>query len=443
MKIILLACAFIFATTCIQAQEIDTIKLNDYFKILHKSQKAMVSVALFSNGQPIYDQATGYVDIEKKINANIYTQYKIGSITKMFTAVMILQLVDEKKLKLHSLLKDYFPTIKNADKITIKHLLSHRSGLYNFTSDSNYINYYTKNNTDSEMLFRIAQFSPQFESGMQYEYSNTNYYLLSLILEKITKLSYSENLLKRICAKAKLGDTRIGTSINTENNEAASYRFFEKTPQKAEETNMTVSKGGGNLVSTTRDLCVFIHALFEGELLSKSLLDSMIVLQDNYGLGITKFPFDSKWFWGHTGGIDGFQSILAYNKEEKLSMCILGNAYQMKMNDIAIALLSAYYNKPYEMPLVYEEITTENEAELLIGSYQNMDLPMKINISFQQNKLFAQAETQQAFLLSKKADLHYVFEAAGIELFFKKNAKNEVKEILLKQNGMEYLFFKR
>lgn len=443
MKKIMFLYLFIYASICTRAQEIDTVKLNDYFQILHKSHKAMVSVALFNDGQPTYDQATGYVDFEKKINANIYTQYRIGSITKMFTAVMILQLVDEKKLKLNSLLKEYYPTIKNADKITIKHLLSHRSGLFNYTSDSNYSTYNTRYNSDSEMLVRIEKFPLLFEPGKQYEYSNTNYYILALILEKITKLSYSENVLKRICAKAKMGDTRIGAEINTDNNEAASYNFYEKNPQKVEQTHMSVSKGAGNLVSTTRDLSVFIHALFEGALISKSMLDSMLILQDKYGLGITKFPFDGKWFWGHTGGIDGFQSILAYNKEDKLSMCILGNAYQMKMNDIAIALLSAYYNKPYEMPMIYDEITTENEAKLLVGSYQNMDLPMKINISYHQNKLYAQAETQQAFVLSKKADLHYVFEAAGIELFFKKNVQNEIKEILLKQIGMEYLFIKR
>src|SRR5690606_9537400 len=128
------------------------------------------------------------------------TKFRIGSITKMFTATMILQLVEEGKLTMETKLGAYFPSVPNAKEITIEQLLNHHSGLYNIT-DEEYLNYYTQPKTQQEILERIAKQTPDFPPGERGAYSNTNYLLLGYILEKLTDKSYAENLHSRITGK--------------------------------------------------------------------------------------------------------------------------------------------------------------------------------------------------------------------------------------------------
>ncbi len=435
--ILLLIC---FCTNAI-AQK-DTSKLNKYFTQLEKNNKAMTSVCLYDKGVFTYDRAIGYADAEKKIRSNVYTHYRIGSISKLFTAVMIMQLVEEKKVTLDTKLKTYFPTIRNSDKITITHLLNHRSGIENFTNEEAYAGYMESPKSEKELITIFEKLSSDFEPDTKFSYSNTNYVLLTFIIEKITKSTYAEQLLKRICAKAVLADTRVGGKISTENNEAQSYNFENGRWVKTTETDMSIPRGAGNIVSTARDLCLFIEALFEGKLVSKSSLGQMKTIKDGYGYGMLQFPFYAKKFYGHTGGIDGFQSMLAYNEEDKLVFCILGNGYNYSINDIAITLLSAYYDKPYEIPSFEKRVLNAAESKSLEGVYGNNKINMKITIFKKDEKLMAQATGQDAFPLDKVSEFEYKFEAGGIHLSFTKEKNDLVTGFRLKQGGMDLLFDK-
>ena len=117
------------------AQNFDKVKLDNYFNALEINNKFMGSVAVAKNGVLIYSKAIGFSDLENAIKANVNTTYKIGSISKTFTAVLVLKAVEENKLKLHQTLDYYFPEVKNAEKITVEQLLTHRSGIHNFTDD--------------------------------------------------------------------------------------------------------------------------------------------------------------------------------------------------------------------------------------------------------------------------------------------------------------------
>lgn len=133
--------------------------------------------------------------------------------------------------------------------------------------------------TPPQSLNRIdtnfEQFSSDFEPGTRYSYSNSNYILLSFILEKLTQSTYAEQLLKRVCAKANLADTKVGAHIQVLNNECHSYDFENNQWVLSEETDMSIPQGAGNIVSTAKDLCLFIEALFEGKLISKPMLENM------------------------------------------------------------------------------------------------------------------------------------------------------------------------
>ncbi|OXB00486.1 peptidase, partial [Flavobacterium oncorhynchi] len=163
------------------AQTNYTAKLDNYFNALEVNDKFMGSVAISQNGEIVYTKSIGFADVEKKIKATKNSKYRIGSISKSFTAVLILKATEEKKLDLTQTIYKWFPTIKNADKISIKQLLSHRSGIHNFTDDNEYLTWNTQPKTEKEMLEIIAKGGSDFEPDSKAEYSNSNFVLLTYI----------------------------------------------------------------------------------------------------------------------------------------------------------------------------------------------------------------------------------------------------------------------
>ena len=293
------------------AQDFDRIRLDDFFNTLDANNRFMGSVAVFQNGKIVYAKSIGFSDIENKIKANENSKYRIGSISKTFTSVLVLKAIENSKLEIDQTIDQFFPTVKNANKITIKHLLGHSSGISNFTSDKDYMNWNTKAKTEKEMVEIIANGGSVFEPGAKVEYSNSNYVLLTYILEKTFKKSYADLLVKYITVPIGLTNTYFGSKIDTKNNECNSYSF-SGTWDLESETDMSVPLGAGGVVSTPCDLVKFSDALFGGKLLNKESLELMKTFNGNYGLGLFKFPFNEKIGYGHTGGIDGFSSVLLF-----------------------------------------------------------------------------------------------------------------------------------
>ena len=130
----------------------DTVKLNEYFNTIEENNKFMGSVAISKNGEVIYSKAIGFADIEKRLKASEKTKYRIGSITKTFTTVLVLKANEEEKLDLNQTIDKWFPGIKNSNRITVKALLNHRSGIHNFTNDSDYLTWNTQPKTEKEMV---------------------------------------------------------------------------------------------------------------------------------------------------------------------------------------------------------------------------------------------------------------------------------------------------
>src|ERR1035437_1358216 len=211
----------------VYAQNFDKPKLDRLLDTLAHKEKAMGSLTLSKNGKVIYSRAIGYSSISEtgKKPSTTLTKYRIGSISKMFTTTMIFQLVEEGKLKLATTLDTWFPTIPNANKITIGNLLSHRSGIHNFTNDPDYQTYMTQPKTQAEMIAIIAKNAADFQPNEKAAYSNSNFVILGDIIEKITKQSYAVNLKQRITSKIGLANTYYGGKTNVNNNECYSSQF--------------------------------------------------------------------------------------------------------------------------------------------------------------------------------------------------------------------------
>ena len=437
MKKNLIICLVTFiAATCF-SQNFNKQRLDSLFQILEKKEKFMGSIAVCKNGTLLYTNAIGYADVETSKKAITKTKYRIGSISKMFTASLILKSIEENKLSLNQTLDKYFPQIENSKKITIENLLNHRSGIHNFTSDSTYLSYNTAFKSQIEMIEIIAKGKSDFEPNSKADYSNSNYVLLSYIIEKIYKNKYALILNKKITEPLGLKNTYFGGKINLLTNESYSYSFENKW-LKETETDMSIPMGAGAIVSTPTDLTIFIEQLFAGKIISEKSLNLMKTINEKFGFGMLEFTYLDKKGYGHTGGIDGFQSVVNYFPEEKLAIAIISNGIIYPNRSILLCAESSYFNKPFEMP-AFENIEINPKIlNFYVGQYASRQIPIKIAITKNENKLFAQATGQSAFPLEASNSTSFKFEQAGIILEFNSN-KNEMK---LKQGGKEYLFTK-
>src|SRR5690554_458057 len=196
----------------------DEKKLDSLFNIIESENMGMGTISIFHGNQEIYTKSIGFADLDNKVKSNKQTIYRIGSISKTFTAAIFMKLVEEGKVNLEDPLSKYFPLVTNAHKITMDMLLKHQSGLYNFTNSEKYLNYYTESKSRAELLKLITEEETVFNPGEKYEYSNTNYVLLSLIIEEIEGKPFDLVFKERISKPLALNRTFIGKEIQIGNN---------------------------------------------------------------------------------------------------------------------------------------------------------------------------------------------------------------------------------
>ncbi|WP_066441285.1 serine hydrolase domain-containing protein [Chryseobacterium sp. CCH4-E10] len=414
-------------------------KMSDYLDSLFIHHKVMGSFALVENDHPTFIKAVGFADAEKNKMANVNTQYRIGSISKTFTAVLIMKAVEEKKISLDKKLSDFYPDIPNADKITTENLLQHRTGIHNLTDEAEYGQYYTKPQTETSLINIIKKYKSDFEPGSRHEYSNSNYILLGFILEKIYKKSYSELVKEKITKPLKLTFTEVGGKIDTSKNQAKSYQFINGKYEASSETDMSIPIGAGNIISTPSDLLTFILGLEQGKLIKKQNVEKMKNFVDGYGYGILKVPFEKEWGFGHTGGIDNFSSALYYFPTLKVAMAFTTNQSDMDTNDISIKLVETALGRDFKMPSFRTVEIPENILQKYTGTYSSVGVPLKINIFIQNKKLMAQATGQSAFPLEAISDTNFIFDKAGIEI----NFYPEKKQFIILQRGTKNTFTKQ
>jgi len=420
------------------AQDFDRALMDSLFSHIDMHDQGMGSISVFSDGTEIYGRAFGFASLEEGLQADRKTKYRVGSVSKMFTATIIMRLIEQGKLDRGDKLGNYFPEIEGADRITIMQLLRHRSGIFNFTDAEDYQEWMEQPVSRDELVQKLGHYGTVFQPGEKGEYSNSNYVLLSLIAEKIEGKEFQKILEEQITGPCGLKDTRMGGQINTEAQEAFSYiRIGEWKP--ATETHMSVPLGAGAVVSTPADLNRFLHCLFRGKLVSEGTLEEMKQIEENFGIGMFRFPFYGKSTYGHTGGIDGFQSVVAFFPEENVSIAYLSNGVVMSVNEILIGALSICFGRDYKFPVFTEAIDLEPEAlKKYTGVYSSPDFPFDVSITLKDGMLTGQATGQPSFPLEAYEPHKFRFDQAGLKMEF----IPEEDKMILRQAGMEFVLSK-
>jgi CubicO group peptidase (beta-lactamase class C family) len=399
----------------------------------------MGSLTITRDGNVVYSRAIGYarVDATERKLLTAASRFRIGSITKMFTASMILQLVEEGKLELTDSLARFFPQIPNAGKITIAQMLNHRSGIPNIAPPQG--REPGMPITKDEMLALVANGTPLFEPGTQHSYSNSGYFLLGLILERVTGKSYAEALEERIASRIRLKDTYVATgSIDVSKNESLTYLNTGSDWKQGTETHPSVLFGAGQIVSTPNDLARFAQALFDLRLLSRASLDLMTTMRDGEGSGMARFTFAGKTFYGHTGGGDNYGAWLAYLPEEKLAVAYATNAKVHPVGDIVTGVVDIYYNRPFQIPTFETIVVSPDVLDRYVGVYSSPGLPARFTITREGSTLYVRPGNQTPAAL--EATSENTFQLLGGSVVFEFNAATG--QMILKRSGGPTVFTK-
>lgn len=451
-------CLFIaIVSLSAQAAPLDVTKLDRAFDALESNQRLRGAVSITKDGKVVYSRAFGLRDDGAKNDAA--TMFRVGSITKVFTAALIYQLIDEKKLTLATPLSKFYPRIANAEQITIAHLLAHASGIPNYPNRDDYAEkdgWITKPQTKQQMVERFAAWKSDFAPGEKVSYSNANYALLGYIVESITKSTYDQQLQKRIAKPLGLRRTRYGGRVNPANNEARSFNFDDGKWVASSEEQLTVSAGSGAVVSTSSDLAKFMTALFSERLVRRKSIDEMItpltpaltgVERKGVVVSTLRRGLD-KTIYSHLGGIDAFSSNLIYFPDDKVAIAITFNGQNYPMGRVFWMLVNAYYGRAEVLP-TFEAIKLPAETLTRYeGVYSLAAIGMDITVTRDGDQLRAQATGQDAFaieaIIAPTEHFNALFwDRSGIVIEFRRDADGNVTSMALFQGRGEMNFVRK
>lgn len=322
------------------------------------------SVLVADGGKVIYKKGFGMANMEWNIPNQTDTKHRLGSVTKQFTSMLILQLVEQGKIKLDSPITTYLPDYpkKSGDQITIHQLLTHTSGIPNYTSFPNFVKEVSINLYSPEAFVKtFANLPLEFTPGEKFAYSNSGYFLLGYIIEKVSGKSYEQCLQDNILTPLKMNNTGYDHLETILKNRASGYEKKGKDYSNANYLDMSIPYAAGSLYSTVEDLYLWDQALYTEQLLSTKnrelLFNSYIPAGPGYygyGWFINKVPNgeskDSLMVVEHGGGINGFNTIVSRIPSDKNLVVLLNNTGGAKLNEMSTAIRNILYNTPYSLP---------------------------------------------------------------------------------------------
>lgn len=424
-----------------QAQSLDRAKLDQFFDRLAASNKAMGTLVIAKAGDVLYSRSIGYSQINGSDRKPLTSanRFRIGSITKTFTAVMIMQLAEESKLKLTDRLDRFFPQVANSGRITIEQILSHRSGIHDALLDPSLRPASNRDPvTKEELLDIVARGTPDFEPGTQHRYSNSGYFLLGLVVEQLTGKSYAEALEQLISARIGLRDTYTATgSIDVNKNESLTYFQLAGEWRQGPETHPSILFGGGQIISTPADMATFIQALFDLKLVSRESLAQMMTMRDGYGFGVESFKFAGETFYGHTGGGDNYGAWLAYQPDEKLAVAYVTNAKVYPVANIVRGAIDIYYSRPFQIPALESVDVPSELLDKYIGVYTSPEATVRFTITREGGTLYFRPGTQSAVPLEATAQNTFLVSGTVVLEF-----DAERSQMTLKRGGNQRIFTK-
>jgi len=408
------------------------------------------AVLVASKGKVIYQKAFGYADREwKQVNA-IDTKFEICSLTKQFTATAILQLAEQHRLNLEDKLSLYFPRYPKGDSVTLHMLLNHTSGIADYSSLPRFEGLRRVPLTKDSVISLFKDQPYLFSPGTRWSYSNSNYFLLGCIIEKVTGQSYDAFLLNNVILRAGLGNTAVNHSDSVLANRSRGYTRSESGGWKnAEDFAMESVYSAGSVISTVTDLFHWQQALWDGRIVSRKMLAKMTTpYLNNYGYGLMIDTFHRHLRISHGGAIPGFTSFLGYFPADDLHIVVLSNDFG-NSGPIGDALADIVFGLPVETPhRIVERSINADVLQRYPGKYQVLQSsgPTNFELVVDAGKLYLKPNPNSNFKMELKPESETRFFFArdhDQEIEFILDSRNNVVKAQLISKGMKMEIKKR
>jgi len=407
-------------------------------------------VLVACDGKILFSHGYGLADREKQIPVTPETRFRIGSVTKQFTAAAILHLAQEGRLSIDDPLAKYFPNYPGGDKITLRQLLTHTSGLHNYTAHPDFLARVTQPIAPADLVAWFQDDPPDFPPGQQFSYCNTGYVLLGLIVEKVSGMSLADDLQKQFFGPLGMHDTGVYQNATPPDRDAKGYSYLDKRLQPAINWDMSWAGGAGALYSTVGDLWRWTEALQGGRVLAPEGLRDMVTeitvpkkesLMFRYGMGLYHSDIGGLPTIGHNGGLNGFLSEVTWFPDQKVTVVVLSNAMPALpgTTPAEIAPIAARAFLGPEMAAHAPKIDLTVNPKIYsdyVGRYDYKSGVQEITV--ENGHIFAQLTGQNRFEIFPSGPDAFFFKVVEASLVFQRDKNGVVTGIVHTQNGATF-----
>lgn len=398
-------------------------QLDAVFQEHYKPGQPGATVLIAKGGKPIYRKAFGSANLELNVPMKPENVLELGSITKQFTAVAILMLMEENKLSLQDPLSKYIADYPKGNEITIHHLLNHTSGIKNYTDITSFRTLASEDMTPTEVINVFKNEPFDFNPGEKFNYSNSGYILLGYIIEQTSKTTYEEYIESNIFKKLGMTHSCYGSKKEIIPNRASGYSPIDESKnQNAEYLSMTLPYAAGSLMSTVDDMLLWNQAIHTNTLISeKSKLLAFTNYTSNdgkpiyYGYGWMPNEIAGVPTLEHSGGIFGYTTFGLYAPKENLYVIVLTNTNGISPADPALEAAAITLGKPTK-----KQVNPKITEELLkqwVGTYVYDDGTIRY-VTFKDGSLYSQRKGGQVMKINALSETEFFFDESMTTLTF-------------------------
>jgi CubicO group peptidase (beta-lactamase class C family) len=404
------------------------------------SQKQFMGTVLVARGSDVLlSKGYGFANLEWDIPDSPSTKFRLGSVTKQFTAASILLLEERGKLKIEGPVKKYLPDAPPAwDTVTLFHLLTHTSGIPSFTGFPDYQSTEAIPSPVEKTVARFRDKPLEFAPGEKWNYSNSGYVLLGYLIEKISGQSYEKFVQENIFGPLGMKDSGYDSNSAIIRHRAAGYTPGPDGPVNTGFIHMSIPHAAGALYSTTEDLLRWEQGLFGGKLLSSASLQKMTTpFKDDYAFGLTVHTANGHKVISHGGGIEGFNTFLAYYPDDKMTVVVLANLNGSAPEQIAGQLAAIAHGENVQLPSERKEITVSPKILADYAGTYELAPGFDLVVTLQGTQLMSQATGQPKVQLFAETETKFFLKVVDAQIEFFGDDKGAVTHLILHQSGRD------
>lgn len=439
-----LACLLFSGMSAAGSVPVNVNRMDEVARYYVDTNQFMGSVLVARGDEVLFSKAYGSANLEWKVPNMLDGKFRIGSITKQFTAASILLLEERGKLKLDEPIKTYYSNAPAAwDAITLRHLLGHTSGIPNYTNTPD-IGRISSWQATPEELVKLVQDKPlEFQPGAQMLYSNTGYVLLGMVIEKASGTPYAEFLKQNLFDPLGMKDSGYDENALILPQRVAGYSRGPRGLVNASYVDMTTPFAAGALYSTVDDLLRWERALFSSKVLSAAALKKMTTEgKGHYGMGLSLVEEAGRKVIQHGGAIPGFNSMLAYYPSSNVVVIALSNLNGPGAVSIAQKFGLLAHGDAVVLPPERKSISVPAKVlEKYVGSYE-VEPGVLMNVTLENGQLLCQLTGDGKFPIAAQTETRFFPVPFEAQFEFRRDAKGRVTGMVLRQ-GSEETFAKR